>query len=189
MGQDRGEGGADDDRQEGAGFDQAVGPGELVLGDQLRDHPVLGGSEKGAVRRHQEDDQVEGVLHADGESRHRQSGDRHLHDFHRDDQAGLGETVGQSPGRSRKEQEGEDEGRADGGGDGPRAAAAMVADQVEDDQQLQDVVVECSEKLRGVEPKKGVLPAGSFHFCVLREASRQRLKKRSSTITFIFCLP
>jgi len=155
LGQGRGEHGAEDDRQVGEGLDQAIGPTELLPLRQLRDHPVFGRCEEGAVDPHHEDHPVEPLVPPHGKCRHPAGGHRHLHRLHRHDDPGLSQPVGQAAGRGREEQKGEYEGGPHCGGDHAGLVGTLDPDQAVDDQELEDVVVHGPHELGRVEAPEG----------------------------------
>ena len=100
-----------------------------------------------------------------GEGGYRQRGHQHLDrlDHHYD--ARFAQPVRQAAGRGREQQKRQYEGRPDGGGDHAGLVGPLDADQAEDDQQLEDVVVHRPQKLGRVEASEG---AGEFGGCVFQ---------------------
>ena len=103
----------ENDRDEGAHFEQRVAARKIAVGQHLRDDAVLGGAEDGGVQPHQEDHQqhaFDAVGHQRGEA---DQHDEQLEDLDADQDLALADAVGEVAGVAGEEQRGEDEDRGD----------------------------------------------------------------------------
>ena len=101
-----------DRRDVGGHVDDAIGPGQIPLGDQLREDSVLRWPEEGTLGSHQEQyaqhgkDRQIGVDSLQRERRHAEQHGEHLHPLGDDDDLAFGESVGDGAAEDGKDDKG-----------------------------------------------------------------------------------